>query len=163
MKIGVISDTHLTRPNETLKRLVEELKDVDLLIHLGDIVSKSVLDFLKNRFQVYAVLGNMDPPELSLLLDKKMIIKAEGVRLGLTHGWGPPDGIEKRILSLFRDDDVDAILFGHTHNPTNRKLEGILMFNPGSPTDKVYAARNTYGILTVEGSSVKGEIKEFSG
>ncbi len=157
---GVISDTHLTKVNRDLEELAKKLKGVDILIHLGDIVSGEVLDFLENLFQVKAVLGNMDSFELSSRLPEKLVIEIEGVKLGLIHGEGPPWGIEERVASKFGEEKLSAILFGHTHNPVNRVINGVLFFNPGSPTDKVYAKENTYGILKIGNGSIEGEIRK---
>ncbi|MCJ7744964.1 MAG: metallophosphatase family protein, partial [Actinobacteria bacterium] len=68
-------------------------------------------------------------------------------RIGLTHGQGGPSGIVERVASEFRE--VDCIVFGHTHNALVREIEGVLFFNPGSPTDRKFTRRNTLGILEV--------------
>ena len=47
----------------------------------------------------------------------------------------------------FKKDKVDIIIFGHSHTPENKKIDGILFFNPGSLTDKDFAPYNSYGIL----------------
>ena len=54
-------------------------------------------------------------------------------------------------------EDVDVIVFGHSHTPLNEVEEGVLFFNPGSPTDKVFAPYNSIGILHVD-KKIKGEI-----
>ena len=52
---------------------------------------------------------------------------------------------------------VDVIVFGHTHSSQNEIKNGVLFFNPGSVTDKVFAKENSYGILEIN-SSIKGRI-----
>ena len=52
---------------------------------------------------------------------------------------------------------MDVIVFGHSHSPVNELRDGILFFNPGSPTDKIFAKYNSYGILTIN-KEIKGEI-----
>jgi len=44
-------------------------------------------------------------------------------------------------------EGVDVIVFGHSHKPFNQIINGILMFNPGSPTDKIFTNTNSFGIL----------------
>jgi predicted phosphodiesterase len=39
-------------------------------------------------------------------------------------------------------------------------MNNTLMFNPGSPTDTVFATINTFGILTID-DEIKGEIIEI--
>ncbi len=36
MKIGVVSDTHVSRIDQLPPKLVDSLKEVDLIVHLGD-------------------------------------------------------------------------------------------------------------------------------
>jgi putative phosphoesterase len=54
--IGVISDTHGRLPSG----LSNAFKDVDLIIHAGDIGEETVLDKLSKIAPVAAVRGNMD-------------------------------------------------------------------------------------------------------
>lgn len=40
MKIGVISDTHLSRGNDLLEKTIKRyFEDADLILHAGDLVS----------------------------------------------------------------------------------------------------------------------------
>jgi uncharacterized protein len=56
-------------------------------------------------------------------------------------------------------DDVDVIVFGHSHRPVNRLVDGVLMFNPGSLGPDYYMPYGpAIGILTIDGASVSGEI-----
>ena len=60
MKIGVLSDTHLTEVTPALERIIGEyFQEVDLLIHAGDMVGLAVYRFL-SAFPLEAVQGNMD-------------------------------------------------------------------------------------------------------
>ena len=53
---------------------------------------------------------------------------------------------------------VQAVIFGHSHAPMNSMKDGVLFFNPGSPTDKIFAQENTYGILEITGKKIEGKI-----
>ena len=148
MRIGVISDTHVASFAEIPDRILVTLAEVDLIIHAGDFVTKDVLDGLKRLGEVKAVRGNMDSEELKRILPEKELLLLEGKRIGITHGWGGPYGIVDRVGKIF--EDVDVIIFGHSHQSKDEIKKGILFFNPGR-------ARNSFGILTV-GKEVKGEI-----
>ena len=148
MRIGVVSDTHVTSFAEVPDRILVALAEVDLIIHAGDFVTKDVFDGLKRLEKVKAVWGNMDSSELKRILPEKELLLVEGRRIGITHGSGGPYGIEDRVSRMFKD--VDVIIYGHSHQTRNEIKEGILLFNPGR-------ARNSFGILTV-GKEVKGEI-----
>ena len=148
MRIGVLSDTHVSSFAEIPDKILTTLAEVDMIIHAGDFTTKNVLDGLKQLREVRAVCGNMDSNELKRSLPERQVLMLGGKRLGVTHGWGSPYGIEDRVSSLF--SDVDIIVFGHSHHPMNKVIHGILFFNPGQ-------ARNSFGILTI-GEEVKGEI-----
>jgi putative phosphoesterase len=174
MKIGVLSDTHLSNISGVLssikhvlrnKRTLADLRDlishhfreVDLIIHAGDFVELAVLEMLQEFAPVEAVQGNMDPAVIRATLPEQKILEFEGLTIGITHGNGGPQGILERVKSIFRDKQVDAIVFGHTHHPINEKQEGILFFNPGSPTDRIFAPYNSLGILDVS-ERIEGKI-----
>ena len=129
-RIGVLSDTHLTTVTQEFKSIVSSLfRDVEIVIHAGDIVAREVYDYLSN-WDVRAVRGNMDGFDLAALLPNKRIEVIEGRRIGITHGKGPPYGIEQLVLSEFTD--VDVIVFGHSHAATCSERGGVFLFNPGA-------------------------------
>ncbi len=148
MRIGVLSDTHVSSFTELPDKILTTLAEVDMIIHAGDFTTKNVLDGLKQLREVRAVCGNMDSNEMKQILPEKEVFTVGGRRLGVTHGWGSPHGIEGRVSSLF--SNVDIIVFGHSHQPVNEVIHGILFFNPGQ-------ARNSFSILTID-EEVRGEI-----
>ncbi|HEY54675.1 MAG TPA: YfcE family phosphodiesterase [Dehalococcoidia bacterium] len=148
MKIGVVSDSHVTSLAELPDRLLLALAEVELIIHAGDFISRDVLDGLKRLGEVKAVQGNMDSAELKRILPERELLVVEGRRIGIIHGWGSPYGIDDRVGRMFKD--VDAIVYGHSHYSQNEVKQGILFFNPGQ-------ARNSFGILTV-GQRISGQI-----
>ncbi len=157
MKIVVISDTHIPKTAEWLpKKLCDELKEADMILHAGDLTEVEVLDRLKAFGPVKAVRGNMDDAIVQRLLPQKEIIKVGRFKIGLMHGFGPPFGLVNRIGKEFKEK-VDVIVFGHSHSPKNEIINGRLFFNPGSPTDKFFASSNSFGILEIK-KEIKGEI-----
>ncbi len=148
LRIGVLSDTHVTSFAELPDKILATLAKVDMIIHTGDFTTRNVLDGLRQLGKVQAVHGNMDSDELKQLLPEKELFIVTGHRIGVTHGWGSPHGIESRVSSLF--SDVNIIVYGHSHYPKNEIINGILFFNPGRAID-------SFGILTI-GRPVKGEI-----
>jgi len=147
MKIGVISDTHLNISNDRLDEIIEDrFHDVDVILHAGDIVDLAVLDAFGGK-EFYAVSGNMDHAPVREIFPEKRVVEIEGRRIGMIHGWGSPYGLEEKILREF--EDVDCIVYGHTHRAMNEVKDGVLLFNPGSPTDRRFAHHNSVGILDV--------------
>jgi hypothetical protein len=151
LKIIVISDTHISDKVDALPvRLLEEIKNADMVIHAGDLVSLDLLKQLKSLCKdVKAVWGNMDPQEVRDELPQKEVFKAGNFTIGLYHGYGAPNNIFGVLNSEFKNDKLDVIVFGHTHSAFNEKKGDVLFFNPGSLTDKLCSDCNTYGIIEI--------------
>jgi putative phosphoesterase len=148
VKIGVLSDTHLYSAQELPLDIVRAFSDVDLIIHTGDFVSLPVLEGLKKIKDVKAVQGNMDSADIRSLLPEKEVLEINGKWIGIIHGSGGSWGIENKLREHF--ENVDAIVYGHTHQARNELLGDILFFNPGK-------ASYSYGILLVD-EDIRGQI-----
>jgi len=151
IKIGVISDTHIPdRAKELPSSIREVFKGVDMIIHAGDFVDLSVLEELQSLCKcVKGVWGNMDPPEVRSKLPEKEIFKIGKHTIGLIHGQGAPAMLLEFVTEKFKKDNVDVIIFGHAHTPFNEVKDGILFFNPGSATDRIFAPFNSFGIIEI--------------
>lgn len=159
MKIGVIADTHIPVVADKLPDQVFSLfRGVDLILHAGDLVSLKVLDSLSKLSKTVAVRGNMDGLEVREALPEKTVVEAVKFKIGLIHGFGPPWGLVDRVKKEFRG--VDVIVFGHTHEPMNERKDGVLFFNPGTPTDRRFSHLLSVGMLEVEGT-IKAKIIEL--
>ena len=155
MKIGVLSDTHLKEPHSEFKKAIEfHFRDVEKILHAGDFVDRSVAEYLSRLKEFIAVCGNMDPPDIRKAFPQKRIIELGKFKIGLIHGGGSPFGIESRVRDEF--DEVDAIIYGHTHTPANHQVKNIFLFNPGSPTRSFWHGA-TLGILHVA-EKIEGQI-----
>lgn len=148
MNIVVMSDTHLNRLTDEFKAICTKYcEEADMVIHLGDWVSASVLDYLE-QYNLEAVAGNMDNYAIHDRLPAKKIISAGGFRLGLIHGWGAPFELRQKLYAEF--SDVDAILFGHTHQALQIEENGIFWFNPGSVFMGRGSIPRSLGILRID-------------
>ena len=159
MRIGVISDTHLSSNEcELPNKLISELKKCSLIIHAGDFVNICVLNFLKEISKVEAVCGNMDGHEVKSELESRKILNIEGKKICIMHGYGHPDKLVEILKNEFSAEKPDIIIFGHSHSPKNEYIDGALFFNPGSATDTVYAPYLSYGIIEINKGEIKAEI-----
>ncbi|MCK4535476.1 MAG: metallophosphoesterase [Desulfuromonadales bacterium] len=157
-RIGVLSDTHLAATSEALAFLVD-LADsyfagVDMILHAGDVVAPEILQGF-THCPVMAVRGNMDPATPGI--PDKRVIEVGPARIGLMHGWGASYDLEERLLNEFSDAELDVLVFGHSHRPVCRFHDGILLFNPGSATDRRQAPYHSVGILEI-GEKISGKI-----
>ncbi len=156
MKVGVISDTHIPATAPFLPPAVFEIfKNVDLILHAGDIVDLSVLDELRAMAPVEAVAGNMDDASGPHGLPAKKLLTLGAFRVGLIHGKWRLDIQKEMIRKEF--GRVDLIVYGHSHAPFWGRVDGTLFLNPGSPTDKRYAPYNSVAILDI-GGELRAEI-----
>jgi putative phosphoesterase len=159
MKIGILSDTHLTRVTQEFKAICEQfLADMDLILHAGDFVSPDMVAYL-GRGPFHGVHGNMDGFETKKLLPGKKVIEIGRYRLGLIHGMGGPNGIEDRIRREF-SGKLDAIVYGHSHRAANAVRKGVLFFNPGSASRNTRFGKRSLGILELN-ESIHGRIVEI--
>jgi hypothetical protein len=155
LRAGVISDTHLAQPSPELRGLLEAtFRDVDVILHAGDITELAVLEAFAEK-EILAVCGNMDSANVRERFPDKRIWKAGKHRIGLIHGWGGKQGVEGRIRREFAD--VDCLVYGHTHMPTVRSQDGIYYFNPGSFAGLSGAGWKSVGVLEF-GETISGRI-----
>lgn len=154
MRIGVISDTHIPAASAGIPRIVlEDFSSADMVVHAGDLADLRVLDELKNACRdVRAVYGNMDPPEVQRRLPKKLFIKTGRHKIGVLHGWGPPNRLIGLMAEEFKGEGCDLIIFGHSHCAAKEQRNSTLYFNPGSVTDKMSCEYNSYGIIEINDS-----------
>ena len=168
MKIGLISDTHLSAGQLPLS-VFDAFQNVDRILHAGDLVTLHVVRRLESIAPVSVVQGNMDMPGVRLNAPAKTVVKAEGRRIGLIHGHhvphpnrvlSPPidlDAMHEYLLSEFQPEEVDCIVYGHTHQAHVGTFKGILIINPGSAT-RGRSGPGTVGLLTVGRDQMRGEI-----
>ncbi|WBW98827.1 metallophosphoesterase family protein [Oceanirhabdus sp. W0125-5] len=128
MKIAVLSDTHGNRT--MMKCAVEKILHCDVVIHLGD--NDRDVEYLKKYINVpfYVVKGNCDfgskePSELFQHIGGKKVLMTHGHKYNVKYS----------LMSLMYrglENEVDIILFGHTHVPVKVYNQNVLIMNPGS-------------------------------
>lgn len=155
MRIGVVSDTHIHSPSKPLPQaLINGLQGVDMILHAGDWMVLEVVQMLEEIAPVDGVAGNNDGSEIVEKFGRSKILKFGNHRVGIVHGDGMHKTTEIRAWETFSGDNVDVIIFGHSHIPLQVHHQGVLLFNPGSPTDKRRQPEYSYGILELKDSIV---------
>jgi len=150
-RVGFLADTHSRKDDGTdvPAQVDEAFAGVDLIVHLGDVGKKTFITRLQAIAPVwvpdeerkgYVAFESDDTPQ--------KVIDVGGLRLGLTFNLALPD---KKIVVeddtiVFPDaplaglltrrfsEPVDLVAFGGTHRELRQEHEGVLFFNPGSPT-----------------------------
>ncbi|MBD0383086.1 metallophosphoesterase family protein [Paenibacillus sedimenti] len=157
MRIGIISDTHLSDRVEKLPDvLVQGLQGVELILHAGDWVSPRVIELVEQIAPCEGVAGNNDGPDIIDRFGHKKLLTLGEYRIGLIHGDGYRKTTEERAREAFQAQQPDIVIFGHSHIPFQQTIDGVLMFNPGSPTDKRRQPRYSYGIIEL-GEKIRAE------
>jgi uncharacterized protein len=156
MRVAVLADTHMLTAPRVRGRLPDKAWDhlhaADAILHAGDLLDAGVLAMLGESAPVYAVLGNNDR-SLVGRLPLTRLVELEGVRIGMIHDSGPSTGRARRLRKRFPDAAV--VVFGHSHAPVNEVgLDGQLLFNPGSPTQRRTQPAHTLGELRLSDGTV---------
>ncbi len=151
MRIGLLTDTHLPSDLRTLwDEVAVAFQGVDLVLHGGDIVTPSVLDWLEGIAPVLAVRGNNDGGWEDPRVQDTHLLEAAGWSLALVHDMEPEDRPIDYLLDAYLDGQhADIIVTGHTHFERLDYRDGVLQVNSGSPTHPhLYSTRlGTVGLL----------------
>ena len=158
MRLAVISDTHLPKGRRALPgACVERLAAADAILHAGDFTARPVYDELRRLGPpVHAVHGNVDPPELRALLPETLELDLDGVRIAMIHDSGPSARRVSRMRTRF--PDADLVVFGHSHMPLIEQGDGLILLNPGSPTERRRAPNHTMAQVDLAAGSVTCEL-----
>jgi putative phosphoesterase len=152
---AVIADTHVPRRARMLPAtLIPHLEHANLILHAGDLMDPTLLEGLAAYAPTRAVRGNLDPPEAGL--HETLEFEFGGVRVAMIHDSGPKKGRRSRMKRRFPQARV--IVFGHSHIPWLEDEDGLLLLNPGSPTDKRGQPDHTFALLRAEDGEVAAEI-----
>jgi hypothetical protein len=155
--LGVAADTHVPLRARRLPRaLLDRLRGSDLILHAGDLVDLAVLTTLATIAPVLAVAGNSDPPSVVAALPSTVLLHVGTIQIGLVHGHGLGSSTVERARQTF--GTVDAVVFGHTHQPLQVVVDGTLLFNPGSATDRRRQARCSCGRIRVTSAGLVAEL-----
>ena len=103
---------------------------------------------------VHAVRGNVDGPDVEL--PETLEFEFGDVPVAMIHDSGPKKGRRARMRRRFPEARV--VVFGHSHVPFLEDEGGLLLLNPGSPSDRRRQPEHTFALLRVEGGTVQAEI-----
>ena len=145
MRLGVISDTHgLLRPE-----VFEGFKQVDHILHAGDVGEPQILIELEAIAPVTAVYGNVDPPELRSVLPQVAQLELDGFDIVVTHGdqFGSPT--PAKLHDAFPKAEI--IVYGHTHKPLLELVDRtVTVMNPGGAGHPRFNLKPSVGIMELE-------------
>jgi putative phosphoesterase len=134
-RLGVLSDTHrYSRPAAVPENAIARLGECDAYVHCGDFLDPDMLQPLRERAPVFAVLGNVDPAEFSVETPAAVLLRIGTWRIGAVHDAGGYRAAWKRTGERF-PERLDVLCFGHSHRPVAENAAGLVLLNPGSAVD----------------------------
>lgn len=158
-RIGVISDTHIPFRAQRVPDAALALFDaegVELILHAGDLSALAVLDHLSVYAPVEAVQGNVELPEVVAALPIKRELVVGDCAIGIVHILGERKHYARNARREFPLARV--VVFGHSHIPYTEDVDGLLLLNPGSATDRRTQPQCTIALLTIEDGQPRAEI-----
>ncbi len=130
MRIGVLSDTHDRLPCIDSAIALFQKRDVEMVIHAGDLVAPfAARRLLAWTGPLQVIYGNNDGEREGLkrilpqIQDGPLWIEAGGKRILVHHytEWCTPADVA----------GADIIITGHTHEVVNERQRDKLLLNPG--------------------------------
>ena len=145
MRIGVIADTHgLLRPE-----VFDVFREVDHILHGGDVGKPEILTDLAALAPVTAVYGNMDGLELRQRLPQVAALQLDGFDIVVTHG----DQLGSPTPALLHEafPAAEIIVYGHTHRPLLELVDRtVTVLNPGGAGPRRFGLQPSVGIMELE-------------
>ena len=154
MILGVVSDTHNRLSNvEKIIDIFNE-KDVDKVIHTGDITQAKTLGrFSRLNCPLIGVYGNNDLEEKGLkgiarqngfnFQNPPFLLTISNKKIAIFH---EPEDIEN---CLKKNPSIQLIIHGHTHRYRNEKIGKVKIINPGECAG-IIKGNNAIGVLNLE-------------
>ena len=169
MRIGLLSDTHLTKRGQLWPQVLDAFDGVDAILHAGDLWSLQLVDELKEIAPVQVVRGNGDMGLEHEHLHERYTAAVDGVQIAMIHdfpspAWRSEDVVLQRAAQRFPQAAPDVIVYGHTHIEEIHRVDGLLCVNPGSPTlpHNKSLRLGTIGFLNVENGHVDAELWQLT-
>ena len=147
---GIISDTHgLLRPE-----VFQVFKNVDVILHAGDIGSPEILKELNALAPIIAVRGNNDKGDWANTFPEVQKTHLGSVAIYMLH--------DRNELDLgVHPPDVQVLVSGHSHRPSIERREGTLFVNPGSAGPRRFKLPISVARLIIHGANVTAELIEL--
>lgn len=145
MRIGIISDTHgLLRP-----QVFEVFRGVEHILHAGDVGPASLLDELAALAPVTAVWGNTDGWDIRERVPEIASVDLAGARVVVMHGHQVGSPTPSAVAAA--QPGAHLVVFGHSHRPLIKRLEGVVAVNPGSAGRQRFRDPVTVALAEIQG------------
>ncbi len=130
-------------------QVFEIFKEVDHILHGGDVGRADLLIELRALAPVTAVYGNSDGFDLRAKLPQVAEVELDGFAIIVTHGdqFGSPN--PQKLHDAFPAAEI--IVFGHSHRPVLALVDKtVTVMNPGGAGAPRFGIPPSVGILELE-------------
>ena len=130
-------------------QVFEVFKEVDHILHGGDVGRSDLLIELRAVAPVTAVYGNSDGLDLRAQLPQVAEVELDGFAIVVTHGdqFGSPN--PQKLHDAFPAAEI--IIFGHSHGPVLELVDKtVTVMNPGGAGAARFGIPPSVGILELE-------------
>ena len=149
--IGIISDTHdnVVNVQKAVKLFTE--KQVDFVIHMGDVVAPATVKFF-DGVKMKFVKGNCDG---DIVMETERILEiggeylgelaefeVEGKKIAAIHG-----NNSSKLGELIKSNKYDYVFHGHTHKTRDERVGSTRVLNPGA---HYFGGENTVVLLDLK-------------
>jgi len=147
----------------------EGFRDVDCILHAGDLHVSDVIDELDRIAPTFVCTGNGDLDVVHDKLREVWVGDLAGVRVGMTHRFPTPRRasaakLQKKLSHHFPDGVPQVVVYGHTHLAELHVVDGRTYINPGSPTlpNNQSTRLGTVGFMELSAAGVAVELHQIT-
>ena len=124
-------------------------REVDHILHGGDVGTWDVVLELRALAPVTAVYGNVDDLEIRAKVPQVAEVELDGFRIVVTHGDQLGHPTPDKLHAAFPDAEI--IVYGHTHKPLLELVDKtVTVMNPGGAGAPRFGLLPSVGILELE-------------
>ncbi len=156
IRVALFSDSHGIK--KVMKDAIINHGPFDMLLHLGDGVKDGMAVAEELDIPFKWVCGNED---YGVKGKETVLLHLKHWSFLLFHGYhlelNPVQSKEiwqthyKDIYHMAKKENASLVLFGHTHLPLLKKINNILLCNPGSPTlQYIRSAVDSFAIINAD-------------
>jgi len=155
MKLGLIADTH----NHLDPRVADLFQGVQHILHAGDVGHPDLIIELEQIAPVTVVAGNNDfhpgwrDTEIRELGGQRVLVEH------IVYPLAPSPAFLRRLQTAA----ANVVVFGHSHRPFSRVIDGVHYLNPGSAGSPRFGLPATVCILHLGPPSARPEFLTLDG
>jgi putative phosphoesterase len=147
---------------------IEAFRDVDCVLHAGDLHTLEIVDELSKLAPTYVARGNGDRGLSDERLRDCWLLELDGVQIGIIHSFPSPERRPANVIEDHLARNFNTIprvmVYGHTHMEAINTVNGTLCVNPGSPTlpHNKQLQYGTIGFIDIDDNRVTASIHQLT-